>query len=102
MGRFFLLVFVALALGACVTTDQNPAVRSQRTGQYEANMSGFAKPTAFGVFYAFFSHEAWPDSSVYYFPGTSQDTRYPGQCGPEPLNPNKGDYFTPKGNVRRC
>lgn len=103
MTKFISLGLVALSLGGCVTTgDNNAANRSLQSGGYEADVRGVAKPALFGIFYTYVSHEAWPSGYVQYFPGTSQDTRYPGQCGPVPFNPNKGDYFDRKGNVRPC
>lgn len=101
MGKFILSVCAGLLLAGCVTAD-NPAVRSQYSGQYESRVVGIAKPALFGVFYTFVSHEAWPSGYTSYFPGTSQDTRYPGQCGPVPFNPNEGDRFNRNGTTSRC
>lgn len=102
MTRFFLLCLVAVVLGGCLSPGENVASRSLWSGQYEADVKAVLKPAFFVAFYTYVSHEAWPDSSVSYFPGTSQDTRYPGQCGPVPFNPNKGDRFRRDGTTVPC
>lgn len=100
--RVIFLVGTALLLSGCAIPGDDAATRSQSTGQYQADTFAVVKPTAFGLFYTYVSHEAWPNGYTQYFPGTSQDTRYPGQCGPVPFNPNQGDRFKRDGTVVPC
>ena len=102
MGKFILSVCTGLLLSGCAVLGDNPAIRSQYSGQYENRVVGVAKPALFGIFYTYVSHEAWPSGYTPWVPGTSQDTRYPGQCGPVPFKPNQGDRFNPNGTTSPC